>query len=87
MFKKLLKGVFALGILFMLNNPAQAFYTDMNENHWAYQSIKFLTEVGVVVGYPDGTYKPDIPVTRAEFASMAIKALGQEDASVQRVIS
>ena len=29
MFKKLLKGVFALGILFMLNNPAQAFYTDM----------------------------------------------------------
>ena len=86
MFKKLLKGVFALGILFMLNNPAQAFYTDMNENHWAYQSIKFLTEVGVVVGYPDGTYKPDIPVTRAEFASMAIKALGQEDASVTQDI-
>ena len=70
----------------MLNNPAQAFYTDMNENHWAYQSIKFLTEVGVVVGYPDGTYKPDIPVTRAEFASMAIKALGQEDASVTQDI-
>lgn len=86
MFNKLLKGVFALGILFMLNNPAQAFYTDMNENHWAYQSIKFLTEVGVVVGYPDGTYKPDIPVTRAEFASMAIKALGQEDASVTQDI-
>ena len=86
MFKKLLKGVFALGILFMLNNPAQAFYTDMNENHWAYQSIKFLTEVGVVVGYPDGTYKPDIPVTRAEFASMAIKALGHEDASVTQDI-
>ena len=86
MFKKLLKGVFALGILFMLNNPAQAFYTDMNENHWAYQSIKFLTEVGVVVGYPDGTYKPDIPVTRAEFASMAIKAFGQEDASVTQDI-
>lgn len=86
MFKKLLKGVFALGILFMLNNPAQAFYTDMNENHWAYQSIKFLTEVGVVVGYPDGTYKPDIPVTRAEFASMAIKDHGQEDASVTQDI-
>ncbi len=86
MFKKLLKGVFVLTTVLMLNNPAHAFYSDMDENHWAYQSIKFLTEVGVVVGYPDGTYKPDIPVTRAEFASMAIKALGQEDASVTQDI-
>ncbi len=86
MFKKLLKGVFALAVLMMFNSPAQAFYTDMDADHWAYQSIKFLTEVGVVVGYPDGTYKPDIPVTRAEFASMAIKALGQEDASVTQDI-
>ena len=86
MFKKFLKGLFVLSMAFAFNNPAQAFYTDMSENHWAYQSIKFLTEVGVVVGYPDGTYKPDIPVTRAEFASMAIKALGQEDANVTQEI-
>lgn len=86
MFKNLVKGLFVLSMLFMLNCPAQAFYTDMDQNHWAYQSIKFLTEVGVVVGYPDGTYKPDIPVTRAEFASMAIKALGQEDANVTQDI-
>lgn len=86
MFKKILKGMFVLAAFVMMNNPANAFYTDMDENHWAYQSIKFLTEVGVVVGYPDGTYKPDIPVTRAEFASMAIKALGQENASVTQEI-
>lgn len=86
MFKNLAKGLFVLSTMFMLNCPAQAFYTDMDQNHWAYQSIKFLTEVGVVVGYPDGTYKPDIPVTRAEFASMAIKALGQEDANVTQDI-
>ena len=86
MFKKILNGVFVLAAFVMMNNPAQAFYTDMDENHWAYQSIKFLTEVGVVVGYPDGTYKPDIPVTRAEFASMAIKALGQEDTTVAQEI-
>lgn len=86
MFKNLVKGLFVLSAFIMLNSPANAFYTDMDENHWAYQSIKFLTEVGVVVGYPDGTYKPDIPVTRAEFASMAIKALGQEDANVTQEI-
>ena len=86
MFKKLFKGVCVFAAFMMFNNPANAFYTDMDENHWAYQSIKFLTEVGVVVGYPDGTYKPDIPVTRAEFASMAIKALGQEDTTVTQEI-
>ena len=86
MFKKLLKGVCVLAVLAMVQNPAKAFYTDMNENHWAYHSIKFLTEVGVVVGYPDGSYKPDIPVTRAEFASMAIKALGQESTNVAQEI-
>lgn len=87
MFKKIFKGLFVLAAFAMMINPANAFYTDMDENHWAYQSIKFLTEVGVVVGYPDGTYKPDIPVTRAEFASMAIKALGQESTEVTQDIS
>lgn len=87
MFNKLLKGLCILVAFIMMNNPANAFYTDMEETHWAYQSIKFLTEVGVVVGYPDGSYKPDIPVTRAEFASMAIKALGQENANVEQDIN
>ena len=86
MFKKIFKGMLVLATIAMINNPANAFYTDMDESHWAYQSIKFLTEVGVVVGYPDGSYKPDIPVTRAEFASMAIKALGQESTSVAQEI-
>ena len=87
MFKNIIKSFFVLVLLAMINNPANAFYTDMDENHWAYQSIKFLTEIGVVVGYPDGTYKPDIPVTRAEFASMAIKALGQEQTEVTQDIN
>ncbi len=86
MFKKIFKGMLVLATIAMINNPANAFYTDMDESHWAYQSIKFLTEVGVVVGYPDGSYKPDIPVTRAEFASMAIKALGQENTNLSQEI-
>jgi hypothetical protein len=72
--------------MYVLSTPANAFYTDMDESHWCYQSIKFLTEIGVLVGYPDGTYKPDIPVSRAEFASMVIKSLGQEDAQITQPI-
>ena len=86
MFKKMFKGLFVSIALLMLNCPANAFYTDMDESHWCYQSVKFLTEIGVLVGYPDGTYKPDIPVSRAEFSSMAIKALGQEHSTVSQDI-
>ncbi len=86
MFKKLIKGLLFFCMLYMFSSPANAFYTDMDESHWCYQSIKFLTEIGVLVGYPDGTYKPDIPVSRAEFASMVIKSLGQEDAKITQPI-
>ncbi len=44
-------------------------------NHWAKSKIDKLINLGVVNGYPDGTFKPDKPVTRAEFASMLVKAL------------
>ena len=86
MFKKLLQGLIVFSLLCVFNAPAKAFYTDMDESHWCYQSIKFLTEIGVLVGYPDGTYKPDIPVSRAEFASMVIKSLGQENTTVSQPI-
>jgi len=38
---------------------------------------------GIVVGYPDKTFCPDNNVSRAEFATMAIKALKQEDAKLK----
>ena len=64
-----------------------AFFSDMTTSHWAYNQIKDLSEQSIVIGYPDGTFKPDDNVTRAEFASMAIKALGQEHANVIQRIS
>ena len=66
--------------------PAFAFYSDMQESHWAYKQIKQLSEKSVVIGDPDGTFKPDENVTRAEFASMAIKALGQEHTTVAQPV-
>ena len=37
MFKKIVKGMLVFSLFAMINNPANAFYTDMDENHWAYQ--------------------------------------------------
>lgn len=54
-------------------------FSDLSPNHWAYSQIKALANDSVVVGYPDGTFQADQPVTRAEFATMVIKALRQEN--------
>ncbi len=43
------------------------------QNHWAAQKIQTLLNQGVIDGYPDGTFKPNQAVTRAEFAKMVAK--------------
>jgi hypothetical protein len=53
---------------------AQAF-SDVPSSYWGYAAIGSLSSQGIVSGYPDGTFKPDATVTRAEFATMLVKAL------------
>jgi hypothetical protein len=52
---------------------AQTNLSDYTGN-WAEPFIKVLIDKNIVVGYPDGTFKPDQPVTRAEFAALLNKA-------------
>jgi outer membrane biosynthesis protein TonB len=47
--------------------------SDISGN-WAEPFIRVLAEKGIIAGYPDGTYQPDRPVTRAEFAALVNKA-------------
>lgn len=47
---------------------------DISE-HWAETAIRALYDRGLVKGYPDGTYKPDLPVTRAEFVTLLVRSL------------
>jgi len=51
-------------------------FTDIT-NHWAKNSIETLANKGIISGYRDGTFKPDATLTRAEFATMLIKAFPQ----------
>ncbi len=78
---KLLKMILSVAVLCFSVIPAIA-YPDVDDSHWAAKQITELTEKGVIIGYPDGTFQPDENVTRAEFATMAIKALGQEHTKV-----
>lgn len=45
-------------------------FPDVPAGHWAESFIKVVSESGVVKGYPDGTFRPDQPVTRAELAAV-----------------
>ena len=53
------------------NDFAISTFTDISTEEWYYQPIAFLEAYGVLYGYPDGTYRPDEIVTRAEYAVIA----------------
>jgi len=47
--------------------------------HWAEQTILWAAENGIVSGYPDGTFKPENPVSEAEFLVMLFRAFPQAE--------
>ncbi|GIP30809.1 Ig-like domain-containing protein [Paenibacillus sp. J2TS4] len=53
-------------------------FTDI-AGHWAKSNIKRAAAKGIVSGYPDGTFRPNHPVTRAEFTVMLFGALQLEE--------
>lgn len=46
---------------------------------WAKEAVATAVQKGIVVGYEDGSFRPDAPITRAEMAVMLAKALGLKD--------
>lgn len=59
-------------------------YPDVPSTHWAYKQVQALTDEDVLVGYPDGNFKPDDSATRAEFAAMVVKALHQDKSALKK---
>lgn len=53
-------------------------FTDLS-GHWASSMIKEAVSAGIVKGYPDGSFRPNHSVTRAEFAVMLAGALNLRD--------
>jgi len=57
-------------------------FSDVQSDGWYYTAITVLASKGVINGYPDGTYKPDGNITRAEFAAMASRFYSLMDGEV-----
>lgn len=52
-------------------------FDDLTPRHWAYHPVMRLVDSGVITGFPDHTYRPEQPVTRAEFLALTTRALPQ----------
>jgi len=48
-------------------------FVDVPEDHWCYNEIAYLQQYEIISGYEDGTFRPEAPITRAEFAAIVCK--------------
>lgn len=64
-------------MLYIFMSPARAWaFSDVNENHWAAQSISVLASKGLISGYADGLFRPEASLTRAEAVVLLVNANG-----------
>ena len=52
-------------------------YTDISSNHWAYKDVAYAKHTGWLNGYADGSFKPDVNITRAEVVAVVNRATGR----------
>ncbi|MGB7444209.1 MAG: S-layer homology domain-containing protein [Coleofasciculaceae cyanobacterium] len=58
---------------------AQENFPDVEPDYWASPFIQTLSEKGIVTGYLDGTFRPEQPIDRDEFAAIIRQAFAQEE--------
>jgi uncharacterized protein YkwD len=83
-FKRIIAVVTALSVMLTLTLAfdfttvsAQEF-SDVSDSAAYSTAVGLLTSLGVIAGYEDGTFRPDNTITRAEAATIMVRALGRE---------
>ena len=66
-------------------SSTQVSFSDISQNFWARDFIAELARQDIITGFPDGQFRPNEPVTRAQFAAMIRKAF--EKTKVRNAIS
>ena len=60
-----------------LESASAAKFNDVGSRYWAAEEIAIAAKMGWINGYPDGSFRPDRNVTRAELMAMVNRALGR----------
>ena len=53
-------------------------FLDISQQHWGWQMIQEMAKQGIIIGYPDGTFQPNVPIQRQHVALMLTRALELE---------
>ena len=72
-FRKRILALFLIILVMGSTYPASSRasnFLDVNLDHWAYPSIQWGVSKGIIQGYPDGSFRPNNPVTEAQFITM-----------------
>lgn len=56
-------------------------FSDVSFNHWARPFITVLAQNNILMGYSDGTFRPDMPITKAQFDSILQRTFGSTKGS------
>ena len=67
----------AIGLTGVSAVSAQTIFNDVPANYWAQTFIQELASRDIIRGFPDGGFRPNDPVTRAQFAAMLSKAMNK----------
>jgi len=78
--RKLFVAFVTLSLVLWTVGAAFASFEDVEGTDYE-NAVTTLNGLGILKGYEDGTFKPDKPITRAEFAAVAVRALGLESAA------
>lgn len=62
-------------VRFMEHRRGTASFTDVAETDWYYPEISAAASRGWIGGYPDGTFRPNVPITRAQAAAVINRLL------------
>lgn len=58
-------------------------FSDVAETDWFNNAVSTLANAQLINGYPDGSYRPNANITRAEFATIAIRFFLDEDVEIE----
>lgn len=57
-------------------------YPDVYADHWASEQISYIGTLGIIKGYPDGYFKPEGNITRAELSTLLVRTQAGGDEKV-----
>lgn len=83
--KKLLALMLSVAMIFTMGTSVMA-YSDVEEGTYVSEAVTVLSNLGILDGYEDDSFKPEATVTRAEMAKIVCETLGYDNIGTSKTL-